>query len=124
VEYKSTIYGFSDGGLKILVSAVQVRLLASFQKLPLQQRKKNSPIWDGKKVEQKRKPWYKSKTVWGIVAVLWFALEPQLKTFFEEQRFPSTGEWFNLVSLAVATGWTIYGRIDAKEPLSFPGSEH
>lgn len=64
------------------------------------------------------KPWWKSKTIWGVIFTLWFAVQPQIANFAEEGRSPTSGEWFNLASLLISTGFSIYGRLDAKQPLS------
>lgn len=67
------------------------------------------------------KPWWKSKTLWGALITLWLAINPDLREFFEESRLPTGAEYFDLLSLVISTGITIYGRYTAHTPLNLPG---
>ncbi|MEO1208294.1 MAG: hypothetical protein AAFX78_02010 [Cyanobacteria bacterium J06638_20] len=71
-------------------------------------------------IESRSKPWYLSRTLLGA-AIIVSTLYPNLQEFFEENRFPTAGEWYELAGVFGGSLLVVYGRLVAQTVLQFPG---
>ncbi|MBE9102762.1 hypothetical protein [Vacuolonema iberomarrocanum] len=69
------------------------------------------------------KPFWQSKTLFGIALAVVIALYPNLQEFFEESRLPTSGEWYELIGVLAAAGFAAYGRYAADTLITLPGQE-
>lgn len=63
---------------------------------------------------------FASKTFWFVFASFWVAIAPSVQAIADQERFPTSGEWVQIVTLLVTTGGAMYGRYSANTEVFTP----